>query len=80
MPGYIKPQEDPIRIVLVKIGLRVRELRKKHEKNYEEFARKHKINKVTLQRLESGRNFTMKSLVEILLILEVPLEEVFRDL
>ncbi len=53
-----KPSDDSSDILLKKIGNSVRELRKKREKNYEEFARKHKINKVTLQRLETGQNFT----------------------
>jgi len=74
------PPDDSAVLILKRIGAKVRELRKKQEKNYEEFARLNKINKVTLQRLESGQNFTMKSLVEILGILRVSLEEFFRDL
>ncbi len=44
------------------------------------FAQKYNINKVTLQRLETGKNFTMKSLIEVLNILDVSLEEFFSDL
>ena len=66
--------------ILRRIGEKVRELRKDQDKNYEDFARKHQINKVTLQRLETGQNFTMKSLVEILGILDVSIEDFFRDL
>ena len=75
-----KPMDNSTDEILSRIGLKVRELRRKQEKNYEEFAHKHSINKVTLQRLETGQNFTMKSLVEILAILDVSLGKFFRDL
>ncbi len=80
MSKHTKPQEESADLILKKIGIKVRELRKKQEKNYEIFAKNHKINKVTLQRLETGKNFTMKSLIEVLHVLGVSPEKFFRNL
>ncbi len=80
MSRKTNPPDDSADLILKRIGTKVRELRKKQEKNYEEFARKHRINKVTLQRLETGQNFTMKSLIEVLGVLEISLEDFFSNL
>jgi transcriptional regulator with XRE-family HTH domain len=60
------------------IGLMVRELRKANCKNYVEFAEEHKINKVTLLRIENGENFKMSSLLQVLNALEITIEELFK--
>ena len=75
-----KPPDNAADEILLRIGLRVRELRKKQEKNYEAFARFNNLNKVTLQRLETGQNFTMKSLIVTLDSLGISLKDFFRDL
>ena len=65
---------------LKKIGGLVREHRKAIEKNYEVFAKKHDINKVTLARIEGGQNFTMSSLLTVLAILDISPRDFFNDI
>ncbi len=79
MSTQTKSDMDPDQLLLI-IGRKVRKLRKMQNRNYEAFAREHHFNKVTLQRIESGQNFTMKSLIELLGILGVSLEEFFTDI
>ena len=68
--------------VLVAIGEKVRKLRKKNPDydNYEVFAFTHKINKVTLARIERGENYNMESLFKVLNALGVSLSEFFSDI
>jgi transcriptional regulator with XRE-family HTH domain len=67
---------------LVKIGTKVRQLRKSHPEflNYEVFAFTHKINKGTIQRIERGDSFNMDSLLKVLDALDVKLATFFADL
>ena len=69
-----------IQYKLKEIGGLVREHRKSIEKNYEVFARNHKINKVTLARIEGGQNFTMSSLLLVLKSLGISPSDFFKDL
>lgn len=62
---------------LTKIGEKVRMHRRGINANYEIFALEHHINKVTLQRIESGKNYTMSSFIELLNIMDVTIEEFF---
>lgn len=48
--------------------------------SYETFAFEHDIPRVQYWRLEKGANFTMKSLIKVLDIHELTLEEFFKDL
>ncbi len=75
--GYTPEQ---INDLMKKIGEKIRNHRKKVEKNYEVFAQKYNINKVTIQRMETGQNFTINSLLQVLGILGVSLEEFFDGL
>lgn len=67
---------------LLIIGERVRAIRKSNPDyaNYEVFAFTHKINKVTLQRIEKGENYNMESLLKVLDALGIKLSEFFRDI
>lgn len=67
---------------LVQIGEKIRMLRKQNPDfdNYEVFAFTHKINKVTLQRVEHGENYNMESLLKVLSALDVSLSEFFKDI
>ena len=67
---------------LVQIGEKVRKLRKQNPNyiNYERFAEANNINKVTLQRIESGQNFKMDSLLKVLDALGVGLTDFFSDI
>ncbi len=66
--------------ILKEIGVKVRDIRKSQYKNYEEFAKAHGINKVTVSRLEQGENVTIKTLVEVLSALNVPINEFFSQM
>lgn len=67
---------------LIKIGEKIRQLRKANDdfKNYEVFAFTHKINKVTLQRIERGENYNMESLLKVLDALKIKLSDFFQDI
>jgi len=62
---------------LIEIGSMVRAYRKKIDNNYENFALEHQFNKVTLQRIETGKNYTMSSFIEVLNAMGITLEEFF---
>ena len=65
---------------LKKIGKRVRQLRKAEQKNYEVWAELKNVNKVTLQRFESGKPVSSKNLVIIIKHLNVTLAEFFQEI
>jgi transcriptional regulator with XRE-family HTH domain len=63
---------------LKEIGQKVRQRRKSVSKNYEDFANGHKLNKVTLSRIENGENFKMSSLLEVLNAIGISLEDLLK--
>lgn len=64
-----------------KIGERLRELRKeKGHPNYEYFAYEYDLSKITVGKIENGKNFEMLSLLRILEVLEVSPEEFFKGI
>jgi len=65
---------------LKEIGLKVKEHRKLMEPNYKKFAEKHKLNYMTLWRIENGENFSMVSFIEILNAVGITFEEFFKDM
>ena len=67
---------------LLIIGERVRAIRKSNPDyaNYEVFAFKNNINKVTLQRIERGENYNMESLLKVLDALEMKLSDFFSGI
>lgn len=67
---------------LIAIGEKIRMLRKSNPDftNYEVFAFTHRINKVTLQRIERGDNYNMESLLKVLDALDVKLSAFFSDI
>jgi hypothetical protein len=67
---------------LILIGEKIRMLRKLNPdfKNYEVFAFTHRINKVTLQRIERGDNYNMESLLKVIDALDVKLSAFFSDI
>ena len=78
----MKKSIDEKNPILVQIGKKIRMLRKQNPDfvNYEVFAFTHKINKVTLQRIERGENYNMESLLKVLNALGVGLSEFFHDI
>ena len=75
-----KPTQTEIDSILKEIGARVRTHRKSISKNYEDFADDHDFNKVTISRLENGENFTMNTLIQVLRVLDISLEEFFKGI
>jgi len=71
--------KDP---VLLKIGDRVRQLRKSNPDyiNYEVFAYKNNINKVTLSKIEKGENHNVASLIKIIRALDISIEDFFKGI
>jgi transcriptional regulator with XRE-family HTH domain len=67
---------------LVEIGKKVRQLRKSNPDfiNYEVFAFTHRINKVTLQRIERGDNYNIESLLKVLDALGVKISTFFSGI
>jgi transcriptional regulator with XRE-family HTH domain len=71
---------DEIDLILKEIGARIRTKRKEHESNYEVFAKKHDINKVTLQRIESGTNSSLKTIIQVADAVGLKLDELFKEI
>ena len=66
---------------LIKVGDRLRELRKKAGyKSYENFAFDNEINRVQYGRMEKGANITLASLMNVLDVHKLSLEEFFFGL
>jgi transcriptional regulator with XRE-family HTH domain len=70
----------PVDNQLKAIGEKVRELRRNQNPNYEVWSFENGINKVSLLRIEGGKNVTMKLLLEILKKLDVSVPEFFKDI
>ncbi len=67
--------------IIKNIGLKLKELRKAAGfKNYENFAFENDLNRVQYGRMETGINFTIKSLLKILAVHKMSLEEFFKGL
>jgi hypothetical protein len=66
---------------LIKIGERLREMRKgAGYKSYENFAFDNELNRVQYGRMEKGANMTVASLMRVLDVHKVSLEEFFKGL
>jgi transcriptional regulator with XRE-family HTH domain len=77
----MKNLDPDVQPKLIQIGAKLRELRKSTGLNYVAFSKKYRLNKMTLYRIECGREFTMGSLIKILKILKIEnLSTFFQDL
>ncbi len=66
---------------LIKIGERLRDLRKAAGyKSYENFAFDNEINRVQYGRMEKGSNMTISSLLKVLEIHKISLEDFFKGI
>ena len=66
---------------IMQIAARIRELRiAKGYSNHENFAWDNDINRVQYWKVEKGANITIKTLLKILDIHEISLEEFFKDM
>jgi transcriptional regulator with XRE-family HTH domain len=75
-----KPSSSDVDLILKEMGSKIREKRKSVAKNYEDFAREHQFNKVTISRIENGENFTMSSLIQVLRVLDISIEDFFKGI
>ena len=72
-----KPNQDE----LTAIALRLKELRKaKGYSNYEHIAFDLEMSRSAYWRLETGANFELKTLIKILKLLDISLEEFFQGI
>jgi hypothetical protein len=76
----MKPSPDDTNLILKEIGSRIRERRKLLARNYEKFAEANDFNKVTISRIENGENFTMSSLIQVLRVLDISVEDFFKGI
>ena len=81
MKKVINPElNKDIEIILKEIGSRIREQRKSVAGNYEDFAKEHGFNKVTVSRIEQGKNSSLKSIITFARVLNIKLEDLFKGL
>jgi hypothetical protein len=72
--------EETIVQQMIAIGEKVRELRRQKNQNYEAWSYLNDVNKVSLNRLERGKNVTTKMLLQILQKLGVSAMDFFKDI
>jgi transcriptional regulator with XRE-family HTH domain len=75
-------KEEPLEITLKRIGVKLTELRKKKGyKSHETFSYDFNIPRMQYWRIENGKtNLTIKSLLKILAIHKLTLDEFFKQL
>ena len=66
--------------ILKEIGLRIKSQRKQIANNYEDFARTYNFNKVTLSRIESGENSSLKSIIILARKVGIQIEDLFKGI
>lgn len=70
-----------LEIKILEIAEKIKLLRKeKGFTSYETFAFEYEINRVQYWRIETGRNITLKTLLKVLSIHKISLEDFFKDL
>jgi len=73
--------DKEIEIKISKIAEKIKLLRKeKGFTSYETFAFEYEINRVQYWRIEKGQNITLKTLIKVLSIHNLTLQEFFNDL
>lgn len=74
-------REEETLLRLEKIAKKIKQLRKeKGFTSFESFAYEYEINRVQYWRIESGKNMTLKTLIKVLDIHKITLEDFFKDL
>lgn len=71
---------EEIEQILKEIGSRIKAQRKLVSNNYEDFARDHNVNKVTLLRVENGENSSLKSIITLARVVGIKIEDLFKDI
>lgn len=81
----MKKEVDPrltedIDQILKEIGSRIKSKRKLITSNYEDFAKTYNFNKVTVNRIESGENSSLKSIIILARAVGIKIEDLFKDI
>jgi len=73
--------EEKILLRIEKVAKKIKQLRKdKGYTSFQSFAFEYELNRVQYWRIESGRNITLKTLIKVLDIHKISLEDFFKDL
>lgn len=77
----MEKQDKELDKTILQIAEKIKTLRKeKGFTSYETFAFEHEINRVQYFRIEKGQNITLKTLIKVLAIHNLTLQEFFNDL
>ena len=79
-PNKLLESYSDVNLKLEKIGSKVRMLRKEMSPNFEDFAIKSNINKVTLKKIERVESVSMRLFVLTLYKIGISLEDFFKGL
>lgn len=66
--------------IMKQIGIRVTGLRQEVEPNYKKFSDAHKINNMTLWRIQKGEDYKMSSFLEVLKAIGCTPEDFFKGI
>ncbi|WP_284652104.1 helix-turn-helix domain-containing protein [Flavobacterium terrisoli] len=73
--------DNNIELKIKEISQKLKELRiSRGYTSYETFAFENELNRVQYWRIESGQNITLRTLIKVLDIHKISLEEFFKDL
>ncbi|WP_415060951.1 helix-turn-helix domain-containing protein [Flavobacterium sp.] len=77
----MEKNQNPVMPELLAVANRLKELRKeKGYKNYEHIAFELGMSRSAYWRLETGANFEIKTLIRICVVLDISLEEFFKNI
>ncbi|RED26939.1 hypothetical protein BD847_0870 [Flavobacterium cutihirudinis] len=77
----MEDSEKNIELKINQISQKLKEIRlSKGYTSYETFAFENELNRVQYWRIESGKNITLKTLLKVLEIHQISLEDFFRNL
>jgi DNA-binding XRE family transcriptional regulator len=80
IPKKVLESHSDVNQKLEQIGAKVRMLRKEMSPNYEDFAAKSNINKVTLNKIERGESVSIRLFLLTLQKMGISLEDFFKGL
>lgn len=77
----MEDSEEKILLRLETVAKKIKQLRKdKGYTSFQSFAFEYELNRVQYWRIESGKNITLKTLIKVLDIHKISLEDFFKDL
>jgi len=78
---YMEKSKEELDKEILQVAEKIKTLRVKAGfTSYETFAFTHDINRVQYYRIEKGQNITLKTLIKVLKIHELTLQDFFKDL